>query len=223
VQQPIGNIGAWPVYSRPEDIPPELQWPGMRFAVPSAEGFDVYEVRVGASAQGLSGFWSSLIQVGGLIAAPFTGGASIPFAQAGAGLVGQVEAKGAQEKQIGAQFDQLAGEVTRLFDSIQQKPTITAADAAQAQQAYAQLASIAQQYGSIEFVSRKWSSDAYRPAYEQRLQQIIQAARAAGAGGSSQTTGTATEETTGGGDNSTLLIVGAVALLLFLKMRRGQG
>lgn len=175
----IGNIGAWPVYRSERDIPPELaRWPGSRFAVVRPGGYEIFEAQ--ALRTGLSGFWSSLISIGGIVAAPFTGGASLLVtagSQAAAGIVGGIEAKGAQAKEIGKQFDQLAGQVTSLFNSIQSKPVITAEDVRAAEAALGQLASVAQQYSSIEYVSRQWNSAAYRPAYEQRLSQIRAAAQ----------------------------------------------
>lgn len=132
-----------------------------------------------------------------------------------------------QERELGAQFDQLAGQVTALFNRIQAQAVITAADYAQANAALGQLAAMAQL--PIEYITRQWNSAAYRPAYEQRLTQIRDAAIASGAPGVSVVTPGATN---GGGsavtpdvlasadDNSGLLILAGAALLVVFLMKR---
>ncbi len=216
----IGNFGAWPVYASIEDVPPSLLWPGMKLAV--WRGGDYYEFFEVRASRGLGGFWSSLVSIGGIIAAPFTGGLSMPISQLGAGVVGQREAQGAAQKQNAAQFDQLAAQVTGLFNQIQARPQITAQDVAQAEQAYSQLAQAAAQLSSIAYVSSHWNSAAYKPAYESRLAQIRQAAQ------QTQTTSggaaTAAAETEGAGassSNQTLLIVAAAAVAVMM-LRRGR-
>jgi hypothetical protein len=73
---------------------------------------------------------------------------------------------------MGAQFDNLAGQVTALFNQIQALPLITQVEAEQAVNAYQQLAQIAAQYPT-EYITRQWNSQFYKPAYESRLRQIV--------------------------------------------------
>jgi hypothetical protein len=93
------------------------------------------------------------------------------------------------ERQIGKQWDELAAQVVGLFNRIQAQPVITAADAQAAGQALSQLAAAADQFSSISYITNQWTSAAYKPAFEQRLQQIFTAA-------SSQTTSTVGAPTT---------------------------
>jgi hypothetical protein len=210
----IGNIGAWPIYASIEDIPPALLWPGMKLAV--WRGGDFYEFFEVRASRGLGGFWSSLISIGGVMAAPFTGGLSMPLSQLGAGVVGQKEAQGAAQKQNAAQFDQMAAQVTGLFNQIQARPTITAQDVAQAEQAYSKLAQAAAQLASITYVSSHWNSASYKPAYESRLNQIRAAAQGARGGGAAQS------ETPGASSNNQTLLIVAAAAVAVLMLRRGQ-
>ncbi len=226
----IGNIGAWPVYASIADIPPALQYPGARFAINTRDPFyfEIYEVeQSGDSGAGLSGFWSTLAMIGGAVAAPFTAGASLAITAAvsgavAAGTIGAAaldahNASSAQQKQIGAEFDKLAGQTTQTFNSIQGQASISTDDVIRAEQAYQQLAAAAEQYGSIPYVARQWASAAYKPAYESRLEQIRKAApqlrttAAAGAGAGAGNSLTSSSSNTGGGVNSLLLPLALLA------------
>jgi Transglutaminase-like superfamily len=86
----------------------------------------------------------------------------------------QARSSGSQSQQLGAAFDQLAGQTTALFDSIQRQATITQADLQNAAAAYQQLAQVVQQYGgAVPYIAEQWNSSAYKPAYEARLQQMV--------------------------------------------------
>lgn len=83
--------------------------------------------------------------------------------------------RGAQEKEIGRQWETLVRHAVDLFNRIQAQPRITEADAAAATQAVQQLAAVAQQY-PIRYITDQWQSAAYRPAFEKRLSEIVAAA-----------------------------------------------
>jgi hypothetical protein len=92
-----------------------------------------------------------------------------------AGAVQQARVSAAQQQQLGAQFDNLAGQATALFNAIQSQPVITQADLDQAVAAYQQLAQAAQQFQSVTYIQQQWTSEDYKPAYEQRLREIAAA------------------------------------------------
>ena len=157
---------------------------------------------------GLSGFFSALanigLQVGGALAAPFTGGASVAAAQAAAGMLAQHSAGKAQEREFNNQFDSLAKQATNRFNSILSKrDPITTADVQEAEQLYAQLAQIGEQ-APTKAIREWWSSPNYGEAYRAQLETIRAAAprprpsaQGGGAAGSAA-----------GFDSKTLLVAG---------------
>jgi hypothetical protein len=100
--------------------------------------------------------------------------------QLAAGAVQKARVSHAQEAQIGAQFDQAAGQVTAFFNQIQSQPVITQADLEAAIGAYTQLAQLAQQHGNVSYVTQQWTSANYKPAYEERLRQMAAVTTQAG-------------------------------------------
>lgn len=136
---------------------------------------------------GMGGLWSTLISIGGIAAAPFTGGLSIPIANTGAGLVGQKEASGAQNKEIGKTFEAIAKEVVDYFNSIQkQGRPITVEEYNTAANKLSALADFVDAY-PISYVTGKWNSNDYKPVFEERLKQIKAVALASATGTSSET------------------------------------
>lgn len=173
----------------------------------------------------LGGFWSFLGKIGAVAsyAIPGVGPIVGPLATTAVGALDQNAAKGKQEKEIGAQWEQLAGQVVALFNQIQAKAIITAADAEQAAAALTQLGQAASQYGSIEYITRQWNSAAYKPAFEQRLQQIIEAAQRSTPASSTQSAGGGIVDSftqgSGGGVLSSPLVLAAAILGGVLLLR----
>lgn len=105
--------------------------------------------------------------------------------QLAAGAVHNSQVSHAQQAELGARFDALAGQVTALFNQIQAQAVITEEDLNAAIAGYAQLAQVAQQYPT-SYITEQWTSNNYKPAYEARLHQIanaIQEGGITGAGG----------------------------------------
>ncbi len=215
--EPIGSIGAAPVYASPADVPPAmLRHAGLRLAVRlGGDRYQFFEVRharrglgfalaAGAAAGSAGGPVGTLVGIG-VSLVPVIG-------KLFGGLFGG-GGPSAQERDAANQFEQMAGQVTQLFNRIQSQAAITAADVSAAEQALTQLAQAAAQLQSVEYVQRKWNDPAYRPAYEQRLAQIRQAAQQGGGGAAPNGTGGATA----GDDTMLYAAIGALALLWVLK------
>ncbi len=158
----------------------------------------------------LAGWLSTLVGVGGMIAAPFTGGASLYITAAtgaASGLIGMKEAKGAQEKQAGALFETEAAKLAALLRQFSEKPTLTAQEYDQAAQGFAQLEQFAQDASAVKYIAQKWPSDAYAPSFRRQLAALK--ARTVNASGASAA---------GGASVSPLLLVGGgLAALYFLS------
>jgi len=157
----------------PLDATPEWAEPGWEAKAPVRTVFAIWN----ETSTGVGGIFDDLISQGIQLGTQYA-----------AGAVQQSRISGEQERQIGAQFDNLAGQTTALFNQIQAQPVITQQDLQTAVAAYQQLAQVAQQYGSIDYVSEQWNSRNYKPAYEERLRQMATAAENAamtttGAGG----------------------------------------
>lgn len=142
----------------------------------------VFEDEHNTLISNISGLWSTIISIGGMVAAPFTGGLSIPISQAGAGIVGQKEAGAKQTKEIGKAFEDGAKQVVDYFNQIQ-KPgrAITVDEYNTAAAALGKLADLVDQY-PIPYITSKWNSDAYKPVFEERLNQIKTVALASARG-----------------------------------------
>lgn len=141
------------------------------------------------------------------------------------GIHGQSSAVAAQKAQLGAQFDALAGQVTREFNRIQAQPVITQGDYQRAVDLFTQLATTDAQYGaSVPYIREQWTSANYKPAYESRLQQIHDAVSAALASSDPATvaaaSGAAATSVLPGVSNNSLILYGAIGLGLFLILGR---
>lgn len=154
--------GSW----MPLDATPRRGRAGQEAAAPVRHFFEIWP----GVDEGVSGWIDDLVRTG-----IQTG------VQLGTSYAQQRQLSSSQSRQAGQQFDAMAGEVTRFFDSIQAQAVITADDLAAAVAAFQQLAQRAEQYGSVGYIAEQWASSAYRPAYEARLQQV--AARVAQAQG----------------------------------------
>jgi hypothetical protein len=192
--------GKWKSY----DPTPELGWAGWRGRGIRNTAVEIYTP---SEQLQLAGWLSKLVGIGGIVAAPFTGGASL-YVTAGtglaSGLIGAHEQKAEGEKQIGAYFEEQAAALVSLIRSLANKPTLTRAEYDQAAQAYASLDQFAEQYKAIKYVAQKWPSDAYGPTFKRQVDALR--ARVSGAG---STAGASS------GDSSTpwlLLAAGAGAL-----------
>lgn len=177
-----GNIGAIPVFDSVASIPTALRWPGMVFAVPrGGDGWVEFFAAVSpASPPGL-GYEPAAPAP----APPSNSGGSIVGTLVGVGvsllpLLMQQTARAGDERAAADAFEQRAARVTAVFNDIQAQDVITAADVLRAEQELTGLATMAAQAASIAYIARQWSSPAYQPAYEARLQQIRQAAAAGG-------------------------------------------
>lgn len=176
VQRPDGT---WqPLDPTPENVPP-----GWEATAAVRKAVDIWP-NPGGPSSNLSGFLDQLL--------PQLINQGIQF---GAAAFQQTRASGQQQQQIGAQFDQAAGQVTALFNSIQAQAIITAADLQRAAEAYQQLANVAAQYPT-SYVQEQWNSNNYRPAYETRLQQMAQRVQGAQQPGATQTQQPGTQLTT---------------------------
>lgn len=169
-----------------------------------------------AEASQLSGWLSKLVGIGGVLAAPFTGGASL-FVTAGtgvaSGLIGQQEAKGAALKQAGADFENQAAALASLFRSLDSQPTITQAQYDQAAQGYAALEQFAQQAGpQVKFIAQKWADDNYGPSFQRQLTKLRAKVKGASSSGASSS-----------GASPLLLLAAAGGALYFLSRGSGNG
>jgi hypothetical protein len=162
----------------------------------------------------LAGWLSKLVGIGGVALAPFTGGASLAISSAAGGLIGQAEAASAQEKQIGAAFEQQAAALASTFRDLSSKSSLTPQEYDQAAQGYTALSQFAEQYKGVKYVAQKWTSDAYGPQFSRTLDKlktlVTTAAGATGAGASS------------GSSLSPLLIIGGGLAALYYFSSRGE-
>jgi hypothetical protein len=146
--------------------------------------------------------------------------------QYAAGAVQSSQRTHAQEAQLGSQFDNLAGQVTALFNQIQALPVITLADLQTAAAAYQQLAQIAQE-NATAYITEQWNSVNYKPAYEARLNQMAEAVSSEQLAVSSQTSAEAVlglPSSVGSSLSSLLsnplaLVAGALFLVAAVKRR----
>lgn len=156
-----------------KDVPPELQ----------ARRGEVFVVNTGATvlpvfrleeSAGLSGLLGVFTQIGA-IGASFIPGAgpiiSAGLSTAGGLLSARSSGRGA-ERQIAAEWDRAAAQLTQLFDRIEGQALITEDDYQAAVGGYQALAAAAAQYGGIRFVAEHWASPYYRAAYEERLARM---------------------------------------------------
>lgn len=188
--------GAWV----PLDATPEAAPPGWEPDAPVREVFAIWD---DVQDVGVGGIFDDLIGQGIQLGSSYA-----------AGAVQRARITRAQERQIGTQFDNAAGQLTALFNQIQSQPVITQQELETAVAAYQQLAQVAQQYSSVSYVTEQWASASYKPAYEERLNQMAAAVESTtGAGGTPAVPGTI---------SNPLAIVAAVLLGLAVLRPRPQ-
>lgn len=132
----------------------------------------------------------------------------------------------AQKKQLGAQFDSLAGQVTQAFNRTEAQTQISTADFQALLALYQQLAAIDAQYGdAVPYVREQWNNPNYKQAYEQRLNTIyarVNSSLPANAT-ATQTAASATAATAAAlvpGVSNAILILGAGLILIFVLKGR---
>lgn len=117
------------------------------------------------------------------------------------------------DKEKGAAFESAAVATVQLFNRIQHQAAITADDYNAAAAALSALSGFAAEFPT-EYITKQWNDSSYKPAFEQRLQQIRTAAVASG------TTAT-TGATDGGGDATSTASVGGINLGLLALVAAG--